>query len=376
MTKHTPIKIIKKAATIVAAFFVCIACNENSNKTENTAKEIDIELGNFSLDHDTLLLSYPMVNKMVGEDSFLTFDQKSFRFVLFDFQAQKPIWQQKIEREGPNSLVGSAKDALLRNDSLFVLTLGHEFAIFNPKGERVLYFGPKEVEGLRENFRFSEVGFFGQDKIVFSKVIYSAVYPKPYDQRESIFTIFDINTREFEDLPIYHPYEELLKDQSRGFYQGVSEHFFTINDNLLVYNFRWGSTIYTYNLNSAKQASYPVQSEHIPNIREYISAKDLRDIPKLVEYMGSGPHFISTNYDAEHQLYFRGYYELVKNTAGESEKKNYLMVLDKNFEILKELEIKQPSGNDPIINRSKVYIQTAPINWPEGKNEYLEISIK
>lgn len=114
----------------------------------------------------------------------------------------------------------------------------------------------------------------------------------------------------------------------------------TSYNDLIVYNFPIESNIYTYNVNTDETNEFGAQSGFTKNLAEPYSENPDQNL-----HLVNNPVFFKTIYDPFKKLYYRihwGNCETMKNSTEFntlSDKPLYLMVFDKEFNFLKEIEL-------------------------------------
>ncbi|MGW8123290.1 hypothetical protein ACV07N_11580 [Roseivirga echinicomitans] len=345
-------------------------------KSDLVKKEtISLSKSEIVINHGDLLLdNFSWLNKIVGADSLLVFDQSNSRFVLFDLVAKTPVWSRTFELAGPDFLDLPILDAEISTDSIFLLS-GSYFSIFNTDGTNLLRVELKLMKELGTDFRVHQFQMLSPNKALFSRIPSEAYFPnQTISSPSSLFFIFNFEDFSAKDLPIFSPEEALLSDPDLIFEGGHYQHFMKKQENFLVYNFRFSSKIYRYDINTGKIDQFPANSGYTSNLRKAYAVAESSDTRKTAEYMLGGLIFSSVQFDKETNLYVRLHSETFEKN-GRMDRKTFLMLFDTNFNTMLEMELTDKIVIEPIVEGGKIYLKKSGLPNIEGGYEYVVYTI-
>lgn len=355
-----------------SVFHSLVSCNKSDLLKSQT---ISLSKSEIVINHgDLLLKNFSLLNKIVGEDSLLIFDQGTNDLVLFDLENKRPLWSRTFELDGPNFLDLPILDAQVSADSIFLLSESY-FSIFSTEGNILLRINLKKMKELNLDYRINQFQILSTKKVLFSRIPSEAYFPTQSSNiPASLFFIFNFDDLSIEALPLFSPKEALLSDRSRMFVGGHYQHFMNLKENTLVYNFKFLSTIYNYDLNNGKRELFLANSSHTSNLREAYAVAESSDSRNTAEYMLGGLIFSSVQFDQKTNLYIRLHSETFeKNNV--TKRKTYLMVFDINFETKLELELTDKVGIEPIVQNGKIYLKKTGLPNIEGGYEFVVYTI-
>ncbi|WP_306110168.1 hypothetical protein [Roseivirga thermotolerans] len=340
---------------ILLCIGIFLGCNKFESKTNTNELSFRIEVSKSELSHGELLLSsYPLLNKVIGKDSLLVFDGVSSQLILFNLVTKTPIFNLELEKDGPNFFEGHVLDADIKDDKLYVVTNNY-FTIADLTGNVSVR---RKLKSLTSNDNFRVLGFnrLSDQSFLFSRWLESSIFAHRKDSvDQSIFFVYNLRENSFYDIPIFSPEEALINDSTQGFYDGLSRHSFVYLDSTIVYNFKFSSKLYSYDLRNQLAQVSNGEFDHIPNLREAFPSNQISDVKATTNYLYNGVQFSDIAYDEKNELFVRVGSEYVTNEDGTNNDVRYLMLLDKHLNRVKEFKIKDRIFDKPFINDGIIY---------------------
>ena len=182
-----------------------------------------------------------------------------------------------------------------------------------------------------------------------------------------------------EALPIYSPEETLINDDTRGFYGSTSQHFFTLNNNCILFNFQFSPSIYRYSLESKQLTQFEGKTTRFPETTEPFPAKKYRDVEYLVKHMVQNfTRFSNIEYDAENDIYIR--YASKKTFNEELKKSNYelyLQIFDSGINGIIEQEVLIRGKAEVYLSNGVIYmIGTSGSQTEENSTKFTKFDLR
>jgi len=346
-----------KIISIVFLCF-CFSCGK-SNSGEYVNETISLSKREMVLQHGDLLISpYPFINKVVGKDSLLLYDQNSQFLVLFDLKQNNILDKIQLVSDGPNFVEGHIFDAEIRKDSIILLTESY-ISTLDFRGKVMSRFNLKEISDMTSRFRPNAFQMVGRSEGIFTRTPLTSMIPDiEQNPSEPIFFKYNFVNNSIEFLNIISPKEALLNDLSKGYYSGFYNHYILIKDNYLIYNFRFSSTVYRHNMSTGTTEISHAASSFTKNRRDPLSGNVYKnDIEKTISHAYNGPSFGPIYFDSKSGLFVRVHYELSKKSDGSPLKKTFLMLFNAKFEKVYETKLPDYLVSEPIVNNGQIYLR-------------------
>lgn len=341
-------------------FLVC-ACSHPSDT--GLVSGLSIDQGSIELSHGDLKLSSypPYISEIVGQDSLLLYDLKTRTFALFDLITKQALNSWNFPLDGPNFLDFPVFYADFDGSRLFILS-DQYFSIFDVNGELVSRWGQGEVEGMNTEFRLLSFVRKPDEGIIFAAVPLASLGTLPFQSdTTSVFLEFDPDQNSFERLSIFPPQKALVSNPDIGYSDKFAQHFHYLEGEDLYYNFQFSSDVYRYSLNSSDLAVFSAQSSITENTRTTL--RNGYSSLELAAYNSSGPAFSRILHDPLSSYFIRLHSEYYKDNDGRNSVKRFLMIFDKEFNVLLEHEVEERVSNKYFLNNGTVYL------WKGGQPE-------
>lgn len=349
-------------------FLVC-ACSHPSDA--GFASGLSIEQGSIELFHGDLKLSSypPYISEIVGQDSLLLYDLKTRTFAIFDLITKQALSFWNFPLDGPDFLDFPIFHADFNRNRLFVLS-DQYFSVFDVNGELVSRWGQGEIEGMNTEFRLLYFVRKPDGGIIFTAVPLASLGTLPFQpDTTSIFLEFNPDQNSFERLSVFPPQKAHVADPDIGYSDKFAQHFHYLDGEDLYYNFQFSSDVYRYSLNSSNLAVFSAESSITENTRNTL--RNVYSSLELAVYNSSGPAFSRILYDPLSSYFIRLHSEYYKDNDGRNSVRRYLMVFDKEFNVLLEREVEDRVSNKYFLNNGTVYLWKGGLPEEEGTHVLL-----
>jgi hypothetical protein len=335
---------------------ILVSCGVATEKTATKTSSLKY-LGEVVLSHGDLLLSNRSgLNKVVGEDSLLVYDQQSKQLILFDLQGKKPIHTINVVLDGPDFFDLPFIDTTIRNDSLFILSQNY-FSIYSLAGKIKLRFDKDQLNNSNSIFHISDFQLMDKGDVLFSKVPMDVMVDN-FNSKEkpNLFFTFDLSKESFSEKKVFSPTESLIDDENQGYYNDLAFHHMVVNDGSIIYSFPFTSKIFVYDLQANNKSEVEVTSQFAENLRKPISVSDNNDTKKWAEYMYSSSKYSAIERDSKTSYFLRVGIQYKKISDGLSQSSKYITLIDNKLQKIEEIEVADKVFPDPIVSNGIVYL--------------------
>ncbi|MEC7754579.1 DUF4221 family protein [Roseivirga sp. UBA1976] len=378
--KNFNLEIPKSSAILSLLFVLLISCKDQKNQ-ENHERQIEIQTQELFFEHGDLFISNNSTFwKEIGKDSLILFEGRDIKsFILFSLDSKKTTEFLTFDSDGPNFIEDRVLDFTRYLDRYLILGAKY-LHIADSEGKIVKRIQSDKFENNLANpsaYRISGLQVYNKDTLLISKKLISADLPKILDEpKQSIFALLNLSTDSISDLPVYSPKETLVDDPNQGYYSNLSDHYFIVNNNEIVFNFKFSPTIYKYNLHTELIQEYGGKTKRFPSKREAFPADRYTDYAYLLSHLNQGIYFSQLGYDPSNALYFRLAKQVINDDMGKSQLSNFLQIFDSNFNLIKEVAINEPVA--PIFSKFTNEIYLVPLlkyQTEEDKTRILKLVI-
>lgn len=339
--------------TALAVLSVLVySCGEQKQSDQETVSLIQNEI---VLDHEELILSWPAAFvKAVGQDSVLTYDERNQRFTLFSLLLKKPIWSDTFDLNGPNFIEQPILDAEVVDDRMILLSPSF-LTIITLNGDVQKRTDINEISGGYNEALLRNFTLLNSNKLLFPKLLRAAVSPANFsDTTSTIFLEYDLSSEKAQEWPISSPRETLVDIPEKGYYNDLAQHYALLRGDYLYYNFRFSSKVYRYNIRTQSLNVFNAKSNFGENLRTPIDKTHSTE--ELVYYRYSGGFFLPLHYDETTSYFIRLNSQFTKMTDGTDVLNKYLMVFDKDFNTVAEIEVPNMVFEKIQVNKGVVYL--------------------
>ncbi len=346
----------------------------SSVESDDKLSSINITQSKITLSHGDLLLSnFPTyISKIIGSDSLLIFDSQTETFLIYDMVSKLPIWNHKFAIEGPDFIDRPVLDANLKGDTLIILS-NHYFSYYDLNGRALSRISPTEIPEMNTKFSLLRFTISEDNKIFFPKSHFGlSGRTRPLDSSEKPFIEMGINEGSIKELDIGYP-EEMISIAENQFFEEYGRHFCTAVGNEIIFNFRFSSEIHRYNRSNKTVSSYLAKSTFTKNTRPPFNKTQSKQ--ELLKARFTGPNFSGVHFDKSSGYFVRLHtnYTLLpyaQKGEGDIKAERYLMIMDSDFNVLKEFEIKERTSDQIFVKDRKIYVWGRDDD-PDKENTYL-----
>lgn len=341
---------------ILAIILLTASCRKEAENVKNKATSLKY-LGEVVLSHGDLLLSNRgALNKVVGQDSLLVYDQNSRQLVLIDLKKKIPIHTIAVTLDGPDFFDLPFLDATIRNDSIFILSQNY-FSIYDLEGKIKLRFDKDQLNNSNSLFHISDFQVMEQGDILFSKVPLEVMVDNfTSKEKPNLFFTIDTPTGSISEKPVFSPKESLIDDKDRGYYNDLAFHYMTVSNDSIIYSFPFMSEIFIYNLQTNDQTKIEVPSKFAENLRKPITVADNNDTKKWADYIYSSSKFSAIERDSKTGFFLRVSTQYKKISDGLSQSNKYITLIDNKLRKIEEIELADKVFPNPIVSNGIVYL--------------------
>ncbi|MGW8121071.1 DUF4221 family protein [Roseivirga echinicomitans] len=343
--------------SIFVIIIFTVSCSKEAKNIEKKATSLKY-LGEVALSHGDLLLSNRgELNKVVGQDSLLVYDQNSRQLVLIDLKKKIPIHTITVTLDGPNFFDLPFRDAEIRNDSLYLLSKNF-FSVYNLDGKALIRFGNDDLGIQKLSSYTNDFQLLSNSTVLISKVPIDVVAPNfQSPEKPKLFFTLDLPTGAVSEVAVFSPKESLIDDKAMGYYNDIAFHSMVINYDSIVYSFPFSSKTFIYDMGTKEQTEIETPLKFTENLRAPITAAD-QNGEKWIDYVYSGSKFSAIEKDSKTGFYVRVGSQYKKMTDGVNQKSNYLMLLNERFEVIEEVEIEDPIFiNTIMVSNGIIYLR-------------------
>jgi hypothetical protein len=331
----------------------------------------EIEIGH----NESLLSNRFSFSKMIGRDSLLYFESHSTEFYLFDLKTQNISSILKFDSEGSNFMESNILDFEKLSSEYLILSRNYLHFV----GMDGIIWKRTEINQFNTDFQtaaysINKIRNLTDGKLLLSKWIKSALFPNTKDDsKTSIFAVLDLKTDSVYDLPIYSPSETLVTDPTQGYYLGLSEHYFLIQNNVIIFNFKFSPSVYEYNIVDQSIVQHSTESTNFPSKRDPIPSNRMKDNLYISENFLQGVEFSNIEVDKKSGLFIRLASDITADDSGNLKAKKYLQVLNSNFKVILEQPLNEIVFSRVHVSDGSIYL--FPTLQGEGSTRILRYEI-
>lgn len=373
--KPDTLKILGLTIIVMLSFCSLGGCNSPNDSTQEF-QAVSLDKNAIEIDHNGYLLSNRFhFTKMIGRDSLLYYEVQSSEFYLFNLRSQKLSRLLKFDREGPNFMESIVLDFEKLPNGYVILSQNYLHFV-NKEGS---IWKRTEINQFNTDFQtaaysINKIRNLTDGKLLLSKWIKSALFPNTKDDsKTSIFAVLDLKTDSVYDLPIYSPSETLVTDPTQGYYLGLSEHYFLIQNNVITFNFKFSPSVYEYNIVDQSIVQHSTESTNFPSKRDPIPSNRMKDNLHISENFLQGVEFSNIEVDKKSGLFIRLASDITADDSGNLKAKKYLQVLNSNFKVILEQPLNEIVFSRVHVSDGSVYL--FPTLQGEGSTRILRYEI-
>lgn len=373
--------LFNKTCIIILMLVLFSACSKP--KQLGSKLKDNLEQSSFSIEHGNKIISNRfMFTKFIGEDSLLYYEYTDRAFYIFDLKSRVLNDFLKFEIDGPNSMEEQVLGFDKVGDQYAILSLN--YISFSDENSQIVK--RKPVNQFLNNMDDPTVSRITSFKALNENELYLSQSPRavraPFENKGSnppIFATYKINEDSIEASSIYSPEETLINDDTKGFYGSLSQHFFILNNNSIVFNFQFSPSIYRYSLKRKQLTQFDGKTTRFPETTEPFPANKYKDPAYLVKHLvQNGTRFSNIEYDAENDIYIR--YASRKTFNEELKKSNYelyLQIFDSGFNNIIEQEILIRGKPEVYLSKNFIYmIEVGSSQTDENATKFTKFDLR
>lgn len=340
---------------VIICLFITTACSDYEKNSyvnhlaqlaEIHSNQIVVEAISIPIDSITSS-SYPVYhNALINGDSYLAgYNHKTHNIDVFDLNSESFYKRINLEYQGPNGIEDVSGLYIHNWDSIFISATFNIYLI-NCSGQII-----KSFAILDETIFTNE-----EEGILTSTISFGLQYSQA---KNSVFLNYipkgtEFGTREFFSKPfiaeyflnnssvnlITIPYSKYFSNNNVGF---LSEPGVSVFDSTIYVCFQGESNIYSYNTETEKINIHGGSSKFSKNVAPPV-APNAKFHTKLKHRL-EGPMFFKMVYDPYRELFYRLHFGDMVSQKSENnrdaflDKKLYLMIFNKDLELIEELKL-------------------------------------
>jgi hypothetical protein len=352
-------------------FSVIFSCNEKITINDFTGQLI---VDTLSIEIDSLspnkyfiyhAIKHSETNVLIGYNPAL----HSLDF--FDLDRGEFIKHLRIDSQGPNA-IDYVQDIFFHNEDSIFISSRLRLQLINSQAEVVDVYNLIDQELILNHGEPSSNFYFKLEYI--SSLNAVLFFNRPFNMQEdvnrerSLISMYDIKQRKYSVLPITFSEHYFNNKGTMGFLTYLNKDF-VINETKLIYNYKYESQIYVYDLNSYKTLVYDAPSKNSSNVAKPLVNVDEEEAQ---HHALMNSHFFRVIANPKNNIYYRLHWG--DNFEGESNfmnKQLYLMAFNEKFETLTEQLLPAHTYNLNIwfANEHGLYLSpTHPLNSNENEN--------
>lgn len=259
---------------------------------------------------------------------------------VFNLTTSSFIKNIQLFKDGPEAM-GELDGIYVHNqDSIFMYSRG----VLGLKNGDGIFIDKLNLFELVPYEKFGEIAFNAHFRMEYnssnSSFLFYSFYPEELRKHNPIITSLNLKTKQLDQVPIFYSAYHNDIDGNVGYLSYLNKSY--QRGNFLVYNFEYESNIYTFDLNTQQKKVYGAKSKYSSGLIEPISQKNSDGFER---HAIENPHYFHVMYDPFKKLYYRLHWGGIPYVSSNNQfnsfidKPLYLMVLNDEFEILREIEL-------------------------------------
>jgi hypothetical protein len=349
---------LKRKIGLLTRFFILfllVSCRNGGN--ENVINQVlTYSVDTVSIDvNEYQLFDYPRssIFKTDSIDYFYGYNQPFHRLDIFSLSDRAFIKSIPLSTDGPNALDTPFDFFIHKPDSIFFYGSNYSLNIINELGVLIsknLLSTSRNVSGIGKQ----KVGFLSDPlsfKLYFdsesSSVFFHSYSMESLPNQAKYYQVpvlaeINLATGEAKDYPFYFPDSYLMEGEYLGEYMNPN---IVVDDSLIIFSFPTSPVINVYNRKLDKLVSKRIESGFTKNTVKSMPSETYSEIQLRLNHLIENPYFYKTVFDPFRNLFYRTHRgehpnpDLNLSNVDFSCTKNYLTVLDKDLNLLQEIEL-------------------------------------
>ena len=338
-------------ATIAASFLLTLlfSCSSKDNTLGNSNLEIDtlsIEIGNKALSNYNTLAND--IYQSDGMNFMVCYNYLSHEIDFFNLDSSKYLRTLKLDPFGPNAV--RAFSFLHHYQGKLIVLSGLELAILDMNGKLLgKRLTPKWFESNGTKYRLAVSMFinnfdtgFGIDSV--NHKIIHPIYPLLKKSNPDYFKSMLLCSLDFDSLkpiPMNAHYPVYL--QNHNLFEEKDRPQILVKGDSVVFSFASHPDIFIYRMTTMDQITKKIECKKYPPIMPSNSGK-YSNSSSMTQYFFNEGSYLPLKFDPYKKLFYRIFILPKAENQPDSTDTRKLLVLNQNFEVLKEVSL--PAGLD------------------------------
>ncbi|MCG8411201.1 MAG: DUF4221 domain-containing protein [Bacteroidales bacterium] len=359
---------------------ILVSCAESSTETKNIKhnwETIILDTKNNSLAQDDT----PYLLKTDTAEYYVNYNHINHCLNFYNLNTKS--FNQKIQfyKSGPDKLSGIS-EYVIHGDTLIVHNrLALRF--FNKKGRLIKAFKLPDINPLLgQRYSLEKKGITIDNLMELAKDGNKLILrtfnrnKMPYEKdfnKNLFFCKYDLKSNTSEAIKVKQPKEI----KQKYYYADLATPHIITNNNLIIYNFHFKSSIFVYNQETESTKEINFEARNIPNIIDGIKRSKASNTIRCVKDLFFGSKFYNIKYDPYRNLYYLLYGEKIDMQNSQDEGvKRHLIVFNKLFKKLGEITINPYFSNRFVISKYGILFRNSKEDsYNELKLHALKINI-
>jgi hypothetical protein len=347
--------LIRKIGLLARFFvlFVLVSCKigEDEKKLKLT---YEVDTLSITIDESQLLdYPYSSIFKSDSIDYFFGYNRPLHRIDIFSLNDGAFTKSIILQNDGPDALDQPFDFFVQDLDSIFYYSNNYSLNILNQKGEligRNILTKKSDFVGKGEY----RVGYLSQPvnlKLFFDSKSNSVFFhsysmesgsnKKEYYQ-VPILTEIGLESKVVKEYPFHFPSSYLRDGEYLGEYMNPN---IVVEDSLIIFSYPDSPEINVYNRKTENLISKRIESKKTRNSVNYLPSEAHSEMNLRLNHLIENPYFHKTVFDPYRNLFYRIHRgehpnpDIIQGNYNLSYTRDYLTVLDKNLNLLQEIEL-------------------------------------
>jgi len=346
--------LMKNLKTVLSLYFVCLvilsSCSqrdfyENLEAEIAVNEKIHVEYEDVKIHIDTVTYPFYSIfqNVIINDSSYLAgYNRKMHSIDIINLSSRQFIKHIKLDKRGPNGIEDVYGFYMHNWDTIFISN-HRSLVIIDSTNQIKATYDPNTLANNRKAGLSLDLGFdliFSptRNSVFYKYVMLNADYRKPGPYSKPFVAEYNLDNRELSLIHI--EYSNYIKSNYLGW---LSIPYITLVEDKFYCCFTGESNIYSFDLNKNNSAVYGGRSNYTKNLAKPISPTSGLD--EKTKHIIENVAFFNLRYDPYREIFYRLHYGDIRyktsNTINATfyDKSLYLMIFNRNIELLREIKL-------------------------------------
>ena len=375
-----------KKPIIILLLIIVFSCSKRSEeegfllKTIQSSNSVALATNTVEIPIDSISLTYysKVSSFKYNDEEFLAgYNERIHSIDLFNLSKKQLYQHVRLEKEGPNA-VGRVYNIEVHSiDSIFIFDSSKTFKLID-RNAKVKYQTPSELYfhdvetapyGSLQNINEAQFYYHQQRQSIichYKPHLVDASEPSSHLSK-SIMIEISVKDGSANTLPIF--YSDYAEKHNDAFVSDLIPNI-SFSEDMIIYNFPFGSNVYVYDLNTKQHMSFGGASQNSINL---VAPYELKKYP-IERYIITESRFLTTHYDYVRDVFIRLHWgnQPLKQMDGKYNtlitKPGFITVFNKKGELLTEIALnrKEVFPDDAFINSNGLHLWYDPTYLMSG----------